>query len=73
MKIKDLPKPIKRLAKRNVEKQRSWNYRLSLFFNGWDIDLKRAFRWGESVEGYEYWYQVDIGNFTFEPRKEVKV
>jgi hypothetical protein len=73
MKIKDLPPPIKRLAKRNVEKQRGWFVRFELFCEGWEINILRAFNWFQTIEGYEYWYQVSRGKFDFEPRKEVKV
>ena len=73
MKIKDLPKPIKRLAKRNVEKQRGWDVRFYHFVNGWNIELNKAFVWKLTIEDYEYWYQVDNGNFIYEPRKEGKV
>lgn len=70
MKIKDLPPPIKRLAKRNVEKQRD-DFFLLLFKR--NLELRHSFVWNDTIEGYEYWYQVDNGNFHFEPRKEVKL
>lgn len=73
MKIKNLPPPIKRLAKRNVQKQRGWDVRFYHFVNGWNIKLNKAFIWDSTIESYEYWYQVHNGNFDFEPRKEVKV
>jgi hypothetical protein len=73
MKIKDLPPPIKRLAKRNVQKQQGFWERFKQFRKGWEIELKVSFIWNQTIEGYEYWYQVDNGNFDFEPRKEVKV
>lgn len=73
MKIKDLPPPIKRLAKRNVQKQHGFWRRFKYFRNRWNVYIYHAFVWWESIEGYEYWYQVDNGNFHFEPRKEVKV
>lgn len=73
MKIKDLPSPIKTLPKRNVEKQHGFWVRFEYFRRGWDFFLYDAFMWSNTIEGYEYWYQVDNGNFNFEPRKEVKV
>ena len=73
MKIKDLPPPIKRLAKRNVQKQYGFWKRFENFIYGWELPLNRAFVWKLTIEDYEFWYQVDNGNFTYEPRKEVKV
>ena len=73
MKIKDLPTPIKRLAKKNIEKQHGFWKRFECFRKGWNIELRFAFAYQLTIEGYEFWYQVDNGNFHFEPRKEVKV
>jgi len=73
MKIKDLPPPIKRLAKRNVQKQSGFWRKFFNFCHGWNIELRHSFVWKLTIEDYEYWYMVDNGNFDFEPRKEVKV
>jgi len=69
MKIGDLPPPIKRLAKTNVQKQKGFLQSVTCE----NLTLTNAFTWSQTIEGYEYWYQVDNGNFHFEPRKEVKV
>jgi hypothetical protein len=69
MKVKDLPKPIRKLAKRNVQKQKGFLQSVTCE----NLTLTNAFTWSQSIEGYEYWYQVDNRNFDFEPRKEVKV
>lgn len=73
MRIKELPPPIKRLAKRNFQKQHGFWKRLEQFKKGWEIELKVSFIWNHTIEGYEFQYQVDNVNFNFEPRKEVKV
>jgi hypothetical protein len=54
MKIKDLPKVIKKRAKSYIDKK----------FKAKLISLSGAFNWTETKEGFDYWFMVYEGKFV---------
>jgi len=63
MKIKDLPKDIKKSAKKNVSTQSGRWGRFLMFLQGWNIPISQAFIWNDTPEGLLYWYYVNFGDF----------
>lgn len=63
MKVKDLPKDMKKLAKKNVGNQGGFFRRFLMFIQGWNIPISQAFIWKNTPEGRDYWDYANFGDF----------
>lgn len=61
MKISELPKGLKELAelRRKEFCDRVWNYQIPENLD----ELSSAFHWKSTIEGLDFWDEVDKGNF----------